>query len=60
MTLTEETALRLEHTLNRFLDAMGLTENHRLAPVEADEKARAIVLQFRKKRESKNHDSKTG
>jgi polysaccharide deacetylase 2 family uncharacterized protein YibQ len=57
MTITEETAQELNRTMNRFLDAMGMTNNHRLAPIEAEEKAKAIVLQFRKKRGLEN-DSK--
>lgn len=55
--LTEETALRLEKKIDRIMDAMGLTDNHRLSQTEAESIATGIVLQFQKKR-GVTHDNK--
>lgn len=57
--ITEETAQRIERKLDTILDAMGLTDNHRLAPAEAESIATGIVLQFQKKRGTTN-DNKAG
>lgn len=50
--LTEETGIRLEHKMDVIICALGLSDNHRLAPVEVEQKAKNIVLKFQKKRNS--------
>lgn len=37
---------RIERKLDLIIDAMGLSEKHRLAPVEVESIAKNIVLQF--------------
>lgn len=55
--LTEETGKEIVRKLDILLDAMGLSANHSITPVEAESIANGIVLQFQKKRGA-SHDSK--
>jgi hypothetical protein len=51
--LTMDTAVdlaRIEKKLDLILDALGLTDNRRLAPCEIKDVANRIVLQFKDKR----------
>lgn len=51
--LTMDTAAdiaRIEKKLDLILDALGLTDNRRLAPCEIKDVANRIVLQFKEKR----------
>ena len=41
---------RIEKKLDLILDALGLTDNRRLAPCEIKDVANRIVLQFKEKR----------
>lgn len=41
---------RIERKLDLIIDAFGLSENHRLAPIEIEQLSKNIVLQFKKKR----------
>ena len=43
---------RIEKKLDLILDALGLTDNRRLAPCEIKDVANRIVLQFKEKREN--------
>ena len=60
MNITEETALRLSRQIDLLLGGLGLSDNRRLAPIEAEEKAKAIVLKFRQKQQQRGvvYDSK--
>jgi len=55
-SVTPDDFARLERKVNIIMDAMGLSENHRLSPVEVDEISKGILLKFRKKQEAKRHD----
>jgi hypothetical protein len=48
--VTETDLTRIEKKLDLILDALGLTENRRLAPCEIKDVANRIVLQFKEKR----------
>jgi hypothetical protein len=59
--LTDSDLKRIESKLDLIIDAMGLSDNHRLAPAEVNHIAKNIVLQFKKKNanDTKN-ERKTG
>lgn len=50
--MTNDDLVRIEGKLDLILDALGLTDNRRLAPCEIKDVANKIVLQFRQKREN--------
>lgn len=50
MSITAADLIRIEGKLDLILDALGLTDNRRMAPCEIKEVANKIVLQFREKR----------
>lgn len=48
--MTVDDLLRIESKLDLILDALGLTDNRRLAPCEIKAAAKEIVRQYMKKR----------
>lgn len=51
MTAVEEKKLiSMERKLDLILDALGLSENHRLAPVEVKQLTENILLKFEQRR----------
>jgi hypothetical protein len=58
--LTKEDADRIERKLDLIISAMGLSEDHRRAPIEIEEMAKGDLLQFRLRRQKKaQNDNKT-
>jgi len=52
---------RLERKLDLIIDALGLSENHRLAPAEVKTISQNILLKFNKKRGNvPKHERKKG
>jgi hypothetical protein len=52
--MTDADIKRIESKLDLIIDSFGLSENHRLAPVEIDQLTKNIVLKFENKRRNKN------
>ncbi len=51
----------INRKLDLIIDALGLSDRHRLSPIEVDSAAKSIVLQFqRKKNNATKHERKTG
>jgi hypothetical protein len=48
--MTNDDLIRIEEKLDLILDALGLTDNRRLAPCEIKSVADEILLKFREKR----------
>lgn len=61
MTLPAEDIKEINQKLDLIINALGLGDKHRLAPVEIEEKAKNIVLQFqRKNNNDRNHERQKG
>jgi hypothetical protein len=58
MTTSVADILRIEGKLDLILDALGLTDNHRLAPCEIQDMAKRFVQQHREKRKAGSRDRK--
>lgn len=46
---------RLEKKLDLILDALGLTDNRRMTPIERSEHVKSSILKFRQKQIKKGH-----
>jgi hypothetical protein len=52
-TITTHDAQEIHRKLDMILSAMGLSENRRLAPVEAQQIAKGIVLNYQRRQGAK-------